>query len=267
MKNETSPNNSANRKLNIVVIGGTGLIGTKVVNLLRLQGHEVTPAAPSLGINAVTGEGLSKALAGKQVVVDVSNSPSFEDKPVMEFFDRSTRHLLEAAAAAGVEHYVALSVVGTERLLASGYFRAKMAQETLIKESRLPYTLVRATQFFEFIGSIAQSATSGDTVRIAPALMQPIYSGDVAEEVARAALSEPLNGTVEVAGPRAIPLPEVVRLFLEAHHDSRPVIADETAGYFGTPVNDQSLTPGENPRLGATTLEEWLKRTAGGRER
>lgn len=262
MKNETSSTNGTSGKLKIVVIGGTGLIGTKVVNLLRLQGHEVTPASPSLGINAVTGEGLQDALTGAQVVVDVSNSPSFEDKAVMEFFESSNHNLIAAEVAAGVQHHVALSVVGTERLLASGYFRAKMAQETLLKASPIPYTIVRATQFFEFIGSIAQSATNGDTVRLSPALMQPIFSSDVAEAVAEAAVAQPLNGTVEVAGPEAKPIHEIVQIFLTAHHDPRKVVADEAAGYFGTPVNDQSLTPGANPRLGPTRLTDWLSRTA-----
>lgn len=263
MKNQTSSRNSTtNGKLKIVVIGGTGLIGTKVVNLLRLQGHEVTPASPSLGINAVTGEGLQEALTGANVVVDVSNSPSFEDKAVMEFFENSNRNLVAAEVAAGVQHHVALSVVGTERLLASGYFRAKMVQENFIKTSPIPYTIVRATQFFEFVGSIAQSATSGDSVRLSPALMQPIFSGDVAEAVSEAALAQPLNGTVEVAGPEAKPIHEIVQIFLTAHQDPRKVVADEAAGYFGTPVNDQSLTPGENPHLGATSFADWLSRTA-----
>ena len=190
--------------MKIVVIGGSGLIGKKLVNNLRQQGHEVVAASPSSGVNTLTGEGLAEALAGAQVVVDVANSPSFEDKAVLEFFETSGRNLLAAEAAAGVGHHVALSVVGTDRLLASGYFRAKMAQENLIKASTIPYTIVRATQFFEFVGGIAQSATDGQTVRLPPALMQPIVSDDVAAALADVAVGEPLNGTVELAGPEPI---------------------------------------------------------------
>lgn len=262
MKDQTSSSNATNGKLRIVVIGGTGLIGTKVVSNLRLLGHEVIPASPSLGINAVTGEGLHEALVGTQVVVDVSNSPSFEDKAVMEFFESSNRNLVAAEVAAGVKHHVALSVVGTERLLASGYFRAKLVQETMIKASPIPYTIVRATQFFEFVGSIAQAATSGETVRLSTALMQPIFSGDVAQAVAEAAVAVPLNGTFDLAGPEARPITEIVQTYLQAHQDARTVVADDAAGYFGTPVNDQSLTPGANPRLGTTTFADWLSRTA-----
>ena len=191
--------------MKIVVIGGSGLIGTKLVNSLRQQGHEVVAASPSSGVNTLTGEGLAEALAGAQVVVDVANSPSFEDKAVLEFFETSGRNLLAAEAAAGVGHHVALSVVGTDRLLASGYFRAKMAQENLIKASKIPYTIVRSTQFFEFVGGIAQSATDGQTVRLSPALMQPIASDDVAAALADVALGAPVNGTVEMAGPERIP--------------------------------------------------------------
>ena len=249
-------------KLKITVIGGSGLIGTKVVALLRGKGHEVFAASPSSGVNAVTGEGLAEALAGADVVVDVSNSPSFEDKAVMEFFEKSNTRLLAAEKAAGAAHHVALSVVGTERLQASGYFRAKLAQETLIKASPIPWTIVRATQFFEFVGAIAQASTSGDTVRTAPALFQPVHSSDVAEAVADAALAAPLNGTSEVAGPEAIALDGVLRQYLRAQGDTRTVIADEAAGYFGTPVDDHSLTPGENPRLGSIHFADWLARTA-----
>src|SRR5216110_2619061 len=197
--------------MKIVVIGGSGLIGKKVVQNLRQQGHEVVAAAPSSGVNTVTGEGLAQALAGAQVVVDVANAPSWEDKAVLEFFETSGRNLLAAEAAAGVGHHVALSVVGTERLLASGYFRAKMAQENLIKASPIPYTIVRATQFFEFVGAIAQSATDGQTVRLPPALMQPIASDHVAAALADVALGKPVNGTVELAGPEPIRLDELVR--------------------------------------------------------
>src|SRR6187401_1232008 len=215
--------------MKIVVIGGTGLIGSKTVAILRQGGHEVVAASPSSGVNTVTGEGLAKALAGAQVVVDVANSPSFEDKAVLEFFETSGRNLLAAEAAAGVGHHVALSVVGTDRLLASGYFRAKMAQENLIKASPIPYTIVRATQFFEFVGGIAQSATEGETVRLPPALMQPIVSDDVAAVMADVALSEPLNGTFDLAGPESIRQDELVRKFLNATGDARKAVTDPKA--------------------------------------
>jgi uncharacterized protein YbjT (DUF2867 family) len=244
-----------------VVIGGTGLIGKKVVSILSQKGHEVVAASPSSGINTITGEGLAKTLAGTQVVVDVANSPSFEDTAVLKFFETSGRNLLAAEATAGVGHHIALSVVGTDRLQASGYFRAKMAQENLIKASRIPYTIVRATQFFEFVGSIAQSATDGQTVRLPPALMQPIVSDDVAAALADIAAEPPLNGTIELAGPEPIRMDELVRRFLSANQDTRKVTTDVHAGYFGTPVNDQSLTPGNHPRLGATRFEDWLSRT------
>ncbi|HEY3242604.1 MAG TPA: SDR family oxidoreductase [Phycisphaerae bacterium] len=247
--------------MKIVVIGGSGLIGKKLVNNLHQRGHEVVAASPSSGVNTLTGEGLAEALAGAQAVVDVANSPSFEDKAVLEFFERSGRNLLAAEAAAGVGHHVALSVVGTDRLLASGYFRAKMAQENLIKASKIPYTIVRATQFFEFVGSIAQSATDGQTVRLPPALMQPIVSDDVAAELADVAVAEPLNGTVELAGPEPIRMDELVRRFLSANRDARKVTTDVHAGYFGTAVNDQSLTPGDHPRLGPTRFQDWLSRS------
>ena len=249
------------RGMKIVVIGGSGLIGTKLVNKLRQLGHEVVAASPASGVNTITGEGLAKALAGARVVVDVANSPSFEDKAVLEFFETSGRNLLTAEAAAGVGHHVALSVVGTDRLLASGYFRAKMAQENLIKASPIPYTIVRATQFFEFVSSIAQSATEGQTVRLPPALMQPIVSDDVAAVMAEVTVAEPLNGTIELAGPEPIRLDELVRKFLSATRDARTVTTDARAGYFGMPVNDQSLTPGDHPRLGPTRFEDWLSRS------
>jgi uncharacterized protein YbjT (DUF2867 family) len=248
--------------MKIVVIGGSGLIGKKVVKNLREQGHEVLAASPSSGVNAVTGEGLAQAVAGAQVVVDVANAPSWEDKAVLEFFETSGRNLLAAEAAADVRHHVALSVVGTERLLASGYFRAKMAQENLIKASPVPYSIVRATQFFEFVGGIAQSATEGQTVRLPPALMQSIVSDDVADAVADVAVGEPLNGMIEVAGPELIRLDELVRKFLSANRDPRTVTTDASASYFGIPVNDQSLTPGDHPRLGQTRFEDWLSRNA-----
>ena len=247
--------------MKIVVIGGSGLIGTKLVNNLRQQNHEVVAASRSSGVDTLTGEGLAEVLTGAQVVVDVANSPSFEDEPVLYFFETSGRNLLAAEANAGVGHHVALSVVGTERLLASGYFRAKMAQENLIKASKIPYTIIRATQFFEFVSAIAQSATDGQTVRLPPALLQPIVSDDVAAAVADIAVGEPLNGTVEVAGPEPIRLDELVRRFLSANRDARKVTTDVHARYFGIEVNDQSLTPGDNPRIGATRFEDWLSRS------
>jgi uncharacterized protein YbjT (DUF2867 family) len=247
--------------MKIVVIGGSGLIGKKLVNNLRQKGHEVVAASPSSGVNALTGEGLSEALSGAQVVVDVANSPSFEDKAVLEFFETSGRNLLAAEAAAGVRHHVALSVVGTDRLLASGYFRAKMAQENLIKASKIPYTIVRATQFFEFVGAIAQAATDGQVVRVSPVLMQPIVSDDVAAALADVAIAEPLNDTVDLAGPDPIRLDELVRQFLAAKHDLRQVMTDPAAGYFGTPVDDQSLTPIGSARTGQTHFADWLSRS------
>ena len=247
--------------MQIVVIGGTGLIGKKVVVNLRQQGDEVVAASPSLGVNTVTGEGLAQALAGAQVVVDVANAPSWEDKAVLEFFETSGRNLLAAEAAAGVGHHVALSVVGTDRLLASGYFRAKMAQEKLIKASPIPYTIVRATQFFEFVGGIAQPATEGQTVRLPPVLMQPIGSDDVAAVMADVALAEPLNGTFDLAGPKPIRQDDLVRQFLKATGDARTLITDSKALYYVIAVNDQSLTPGDHPRIGPTRFEDWLKRS------
>src|SRR6266700_4289235 len=247
--------------MKIVVIGGTGLIGTKVVKNLRDKGHEVVAASPSKGINSVTGEGLAEALVGAQVVVDVANAPSWEDKAVLEFFETSGRNLLAAEAAAGIGYHVALSVVGTDRLLASGYFRAKMAQENLIKASKIPYTILRSTQFFEFVSGIAQSATEGQTVRLSPALVQPVVSDDVAAALADVAVEEPLNGTIELAGPEPIRLDELVRRFLSANRDARKVTIDVHALYFGTELNDQSLTPGNNPRLGPTRFDDWLIRS------
>jgi uncharacterized protein YbjT (DUF2867 family) len=244
--------------MKIVVIGGSGLIGTKLVNNLRQRGHGVVAASPSSGVNTITGEGLAEALEGAQVVVDVANSPSWEDKAVLDFFETSGRNLLSAEAAAGVRHHVALSVVGTDRLLTSGYFRAKMAQENLIKASQLPYTIVRATQFFEFVGGIAQFSTEGATVRLPSALMQPIVSDDVAAALADVAIAEPLNDTVELAGPEQIRMDELVRRFLSASDDSRKVITDAHALYYGVKVNDQSLIPGDNPRLGSTHFADWL---------
>jgi uncharacterized protein YbjT (DUF2867 family) len=246
--------------MKIVVIGGSGLIGTKLVNMLRQHGHEVVAASPASGVNTITGEGLGEALAGAQIVVDVANSPSFEDKAVLEFFETSGRNLVAAEATAGVGHHVALSVVGADRVPESGYLRAKMAQEKLIKASKVPYTIVRATQFFEFLGGIvAQSETDGQTIRLTSALVQPIASDDVAAAVADATLGAPVNGTVEVAGPERVPLAELVQRFLSAKQDARKVITDIHSRYFGAELNDQSLVPGDNARIGPTSFEAWLQ--------
>jgi uncharacterized protein YbjT (DUF2867 family) len=256
--NSNSPSTPQPETLKIVVIGGSGLIGSKVVSKLRTLGHEVIAASPSSGVNTVTGEGLAEALAGSQVVVDVANSPSFEDKAVLEFFETAGRNIAAAEAVAGVKHHVALSVVGTDRLLGSGYFRAKMAQENLIQAAGTPYTIVRATQFFEFVGAIAQSATDGDTVRVTTAAFQPIAAEDVASAVADAALAEPVNGITEVAGPERVGMAELVRKYLAATGDTRQVVADPEAGYFGMKIDDQSLTPGDHPRLGSIRFDEWV---------
>jgi uncharacterized protein YbjT (DUF2867 family) len=244
--------------MKIVVIGGSGLIGTKLVNRLRKQGHDVVAASPKSGVNTITGDGLADALTGAQVVVDVSNAPSWEDNAVLNFFETSSRNLLAAEAAAGVRHHVALSVVGTDRLLESGYFRAKMAQENLIKASKIPYTIVRATQFYEFIGAIAQFSTVEQTVHLPPALAQPIGSDDVAALMADVAVGAPVNGTIEIAGPERVGLDKFVGRFLTATHDPRKVVTDAHARYYGTAVNDQSLTPGNNARIGQTGFEAWL---------
>src|SRR5215471_15956464 len=265
MKDEAS---ETKNKMKIVVIGGSGLIGSKVVNILRQRGHEVVAASPKSGVNTLTGEGLPEALKGAQVVVDVANSPSFEDKPAMEFFETSGRNLLAAEKTAGVKHHVALSVVGTDRLLGSGagslsgYFRAKMAQENLIKTSGIPFTIVHATQFFEFAKGIAESGADGATIRLSPVLMQPMAGDDVAAAVTDVALAQPINGLIEVAGPDQIRQDEVARKILSATDDTRKVIADARSLYFGIAVNDQSLVPGKNARLGPTHYEDWLKRSA-----
>jgi uncharacterized protein YbjT (DUF2867 family) len=256
-----------NKIMKIVVIGGTGLIGSKVVNILRQRGHEVVAASPSSGVNTLTGEGLAEALKGAQVVVDVANSPSFEDKPALDFFETSARNLIAAEKTAGVRHHVALSVVGTDRLLGSGpgslsgYFRAKMAQENLIKTSGIPFTIVHATQFFEFVKSIAQSAADASTIQLSSVLMQPMASDDVAAAVAEVALGQPANGMIEIAGPDQIRQDELVRQYLSATGDARRVVTDDKTGYFGIAVNDQSLVPGDNPRLGRTHYGDWLKRS------
>src|SRR6516162_1651913 len=248
-----------NKHMKIVVIGGSGLIGTKLVKNLRQHGNEVVAASPSSGVNTITGEGLAKALTGAQVVVDVANAPSWEDAAVLDFFETSGRNLLAAEAAAGVRHHVALSVVGTDRLLASGYFRAKIAQENLIKASPIPYTIVRATQFFEFVGGIAQIATEGQMVRLPPVLMQPIAADDVAAVMAAVARAEPLNGTFDLAGPEPIRQDDLVRQFLKATGDARTVLTDAKALYYGVEVNDRSLTPSDHPRLGPTRFADWLR--------
>jgi uncharacterized protein YbjT (DUF2867 family) len=248
--------------MKIVVIGGRGLIGTKVVQRLRDGGHDVVAASRATGVDAITGKGLAEAFAGAQVVVDVANSPSFEDQAVLEYFETAGRNIHAAEGAAGVQHHVALSVVGTDRLQASGYFRAKMAQEKLIKAAKIPYTIVRATQFFEFVGAIADGSTDGNTVRLSSAMMQPIASDDVAAYVAEVAVGPPLNRTVDLAGPEKIRMDDLVRRYLAAKGDGRQVMADLSAGYFGTPVDDQSLTPLGEARLGPTRFDEWLARSA-----
>ena len=244
--------------MKIIVIGGTGLIGSKVVANLRQLGHEVVAGAPSTGINTVTGEGLAEALQGAQVVVDVANAPSWEEKAVVEFFQTAGRNLLDAEVKAGVLHHVALSVVGSERLTDFGYFWGKLAQEKLIKEAQVPYTIVRATQFFEFLGGIAQSGVVGDAVHLPPAAFQPMAADDVARFVTEAALAPPVNGTYEVAGPERVGMAQLVQRYFTAIGDSRAVVPDQQASYFGIKVDDQSLTPGERPRLGPTPFETWV---------
>jgi uncharacterized protein YbjT (DUF2867 family) len=244
--------------MRIVVLGGSGLIGSKLVTLLRQGGQDVVSASHTSGLDTTTGEGLDAALAGAQVVVDVTNSPSFEDKAVMNFFESSGRHIVAAEKKAGVTHHVALSVVGTDRLQESGYFRAKLAQEHLIEESPIPYTILRATQFFEFLGAIAQEGTVGQTVHVSSALFQPIAANDVAATLATIAVNPPVNGIVEVAGPERISLAELVQRFLSETGDARQVVADSHARYYGLVLNDQSLTPRAHPRLGSTTFDGWI---------
>jgi uncharacterized protein YbjT (DUF2867 family) len=248
--------------MKIVVIGGTGLVGKNLVKNLAARGHEVLAASPNTGVNTITREGLAQALDGADVVVDVANAPVWEDKAVLEFFETSGRNLLAAEAAAGVRHHVALSIVGSERLSDNGYFRAKVAQERPIKASGIPYTILRATQFFEFVGGIALSATVGEEIRLSPALIQPIASADVAAALAEVAVAPPANGTVEVAGPEAMPLDELVRRFLRATRDTRKVVPDVRALYFGGLLSDRTLTPGDNPRMGAIRFEDWLAANA-----
>jgi uncharacterized protein YbjT (DUF2867 family) len=248
--------------MKIVVIGGTGLIGSKLVTNLRGQGREAVAASPNSGVNTITGEGLAEALKGASVVVDVSNSPSWEDSAVMKFFETSTRNLLASEAAAGVGHHVALSVVGSEQLLESGYFRAKIAQENLIKDASIPYSIVRATQFFEFVKGIADISMEGGKVHMPGVLFQPMAADDVATAVARVALEAPLNGTVEVAGPEQFRLDELVRRRLSQLNDSREVIADPNARYSGAKVDDRTLVPGKDARLGETRFETWVTQPA-----
>jgi len=247
--------------MKIVVIGGTGLIGSKTVSVLRQGGHEVVAASPSSGINTITGEGLKQATAGATVVVDLANSPSFEDKAVLEFFETSGRNLLGAEAAAGVQHHVALSIVGTDRTADNGYFRAKVAQEKLIKASGIPYTIVRATQFLEFLGAIAASSTDGNIVRLAPGQFQPIAADDVAPMVADAALAAPRNGIIEIAGPERAPFNEFIARYLKAVGDPRQVVRDPEARYWGGRVEERSLVPLGEARLGRINLDEWLRRS------
>lgn len=249
--------------MKIVIIGGSGLIGKQLVSILREKGHDVLPASPSSGVNAVTGEGLSVALEGAQVVVDVANSPSFEDAAVLRFFEASSRNLLAAELAAGVKHHVALSVVGADRLPESGYMRAKFAQEKLIRAAKTPYTIVRATQFFEFLGAIGESVVVDGVIRLPSAKMQPIATADVVAQLAEVAVASPVNGIVEIAGPEPIPMDEAVRRFLAAKRDKRCVVGDKAAHYFGTTLDDRSLTPaGDKPRLGPTRLDRWLSATS-----
>jgi uncharacterized protein YbjT (DUF2867 family) len=248
--------------MKIVVIGGTGLIGSKVVARLREQGHEAVPASPALGVNTLTGEGLAEVLAGAAVVVDLSNSPSFEDAAVLEFFQRSTTNLLGAEAEAGVGHHVALSIVGSDRVPESGYLRAKLAQEKLIRNSSIPYSIVRSTQFFEFLKRIADEATVGGSVGVAPVLFQPIAAGDVANAVAATAVSSPVNGIIEIAGPHQFRFDEFIRLGLAARQDPRVVIADPHAHYFGTELGERSLVPLGEAGLGEIRFEEWLGQAA-----
>jgi uncharacterized protein YbjT (DUF2867 family) len=246
--------------MKIVVIGGTGLIGSKTVAILRQGGHEVVAASPSSGVNTITGEGLKEAMAGTQVVIDLANSHSFEDKAVLEFFETSGRNLLAAEAAAGVRHHVAVSIVGTDRS-DNGYFRAKVAQEKLIEASGIPYTIIRSTQFLEFLGGIAASSTDGNIVRLSPGLFQPIAADDVAAIVADVALAPPRNGIVEIAGPERAPFNEIVARYLKAVGDPREVVRDPEARYFGGRVEERSLVPLGEARLGRIGLDEWLRRS------
>lgn len=247
--------------MKILIIGGSGLIGTKVAANLRQLGYDVLSASPRTGVNTVTGEGLAEAVKGAQVVIDLSNSPSFEDRAVLEFFEKSGRNLLAAEEAAGVRHHIALSIVGTDRMQDSGYFRAKMAQENLIKAAKVPYTIVRSTQFFEFLDGIAQYGTVGDEIRLTPAHVQPISSDDIAAIVTDTALAQPLNGTFDAAGPEKVGLAELVKRYLAARGDGRTVVPDPDAAYYGAILNDQSLTPIGDARIGPTQFAAWLAKS------
>ena len=248
--------------MKIAVIGGTGLIGSKLVSKLHAQGHEALAASPNTGVNSITGDGLANALKGAAVVVDVTNSPSWEDAAVLSFFETSTRNLLAAATDAGVRHHLALSVVGTERLLASGFFRAKLAQENLIQAAKVPFTIVRATQFFEFIKQIVDYSTEGNTVRLPSALIQPMAADDVAAALAGIATSPPVNGRVEIGGPEQFRLDALARMFLAAHKDPRRAIADPHGRYYGIEISERALLPENNARLGRTRFETWLNQPA-----
>jgi uncharacterized protein YbjT (DUF2867 family) len=247
--------------MKIVVIGGTGRVGARLVGLLQEHGHEALAAAPNTGVNTITGDGLAEALDRAAVVVDVSNSPSFDDAAVLEFFTTSTRNLLAAEVAAGVGHHVAMSIVGADRLADSGYLRAKVAQEQLIATSSVPFSIVRATQFFEFIDSIAASATDGDTVRVSPMLIQPMAVEDVARAVGKVSAGAPLNGMMEIGGPEAFPLDDLVRRALAARRDPRQVVGDPAARYFGAVLAERSLVPGPDAQLGVTRFEDWLAKS------
>ncbi|HYD59062.1 MAG TPA: SDR family oxidoreductase [Noviherbaspirillum sp.] len=247
--------------MKIVVIGGTGLIGSKTVAILRQGGHEVVAGSPKSGINSITGEGLQEAMAGAQVVIDLANAPAWEDQAVLEFFQTSSCNVLAAEAAAGVRHHVALSIVGTDRMPDNGYFRAKIAQEKLIEASGIPYTIIRSTQFMEFLGGIAASSTDGNMVRLSPGLFQPIASDDVAAIVADVALAAPRNGIVEIAGPERAPFNDFIARYLKAINDPREVVSDLEARYFGGRVEEHSLVPLGEARLGRIGLDEWLRRS------
>ncbi|MET0791323.1 MAG: SDR family oxidoreductase [Polyangiaceae bacterium] len=247
--------------MKILVIGGSGLIGSKLVNALRQRGHEVIAASPASGVDTITGVGLAPVLVATDVVVDVSNSPSFEDQAVLDFFRTSTSNLLAAEEAACVKHHLALSVVGTDRLAQSGYFRAKIAQEELIRAGKIPYSIVHSTQFFEFLSGIAKSGTEGDTVRLSPAFVQPIASDDVAFALADYTVGKPLNGVVEIAGPERFRLSNLVQRFLKASNDPRQVIADVHARYFGAELNDDTLLPGAAPRVGSVSFDAWFSQS------
>jgi uncharacterized protein YbjT (DUF2867 family) len=250
--------------MKIVIVGGTGLIGTPLVALLQDAGHEAVPASPSTGVDTLTGQGVAEAFANADVVIDIPNSPSFEDEPVMNFFQTSTRTIAEAAKSAGVKHHVVLSIVGADRMNDIGYMRAKVAQEEIVKSSGIPYTIVRATQFFEFLAGIAETTADSSTVRLSPALMQPIAASEVSEVLAEAATKRPTNSTWELGGPEAVPIVELGRRVLQTAGDSREIVMDATVGYFGGNVDDDLLIPGQDPelqhRLGVVTLEEWLQK-------